>query len=121
MDVSVKSQTSPKVARKPPETRWPYLFALAVPILLAVAGLPKQTDLLSKQLSSFLSFHSRIGSGTSDQSSLSSVNFEDMRAQYSISCPKHDFQTRIFSTDPLIIYLENFIGKDEARYILNVA
>lgn len=47
--------------------------------------------------------------------------FETMRRQYKIACPEQKYQTRIFSKDPLIIYVENYLSYEETRYLLNLA
>ncbi|KFX92713.1 hypothetical protein V490_05223 [Pseudogymnoascus sp. VKM F-3557] len=46
---------------------------------------------------------------------------EVMRRQYAAQCPDHSFKTHIFSTDPLIIYIEDYLSQDEARYLLKLA
>lgn len=44
---------------------------------------------------------------------------EVMRLQYATQCPDYSFKTHIFSTDPLIIYIEDFLTQEEAKYLLN--
>jgi len=49
------------------------------------------------------------------------TTFDQLREQYSAACPEHSYKTRIFSMDPLIIYLEDYITAPEREYILNQA
>ena len=44
-----------------------------------------------------------------------------MRSQYQKSCPEQLYRPYIFSTDPLIVYLEEFLSYEETRYILDLA
>lgn len=41
-----------------------------------------------------------------------------LRDEYAKGCPAHRYTTRIFSMDPLIIYLENFIAPAETEYLI---
>lgn len=36
------------------------------------------------------------------------------------SCAVHDFKVKIFSTDPVILYLEHFLTENEARHLIEV-
>lgn len=47
--------------------------------------------------------------------------FQDMAAQYAAECPQHNFKTQIFSADPLIIYVEDYLSQRETEYLLNLA
>lgn len=47
--------------------------------------------------------------------------FDQLREEYARACPKHLYKTRIFSTDPLIIYIENFMSAEETDYLVNLA
>ncbi|MCJ1377762.1 Prolyl 4-hydroxylase, alpha polypeptide [Xylographa soralifera] len=47
--------------------------------------------------------------------------FDLLYEQYAMACPEHSYKTRIFSMDPLIIYLENYISAPEREYIVNLA
>ncbi|KAK3197460.1 hypothetical protein GRF29_216g225057 [Pseudopithomyces chartarum] len=47
--------------------------------------------------------------------------FQTMASTYATACPQHNFKTHIFSTDPLIIYLENYLSHSEAAYLLHLA
>jgi len=47
--------------------------------------------------------------------------FEAMREEYTRGCPSHQYKTRIFSEDPLIVYIEDYLSHEETRYILNLA
>ncbi|EOD47680.1 putative 2og-fe oxygenase family protein [Neofusicoccum parvum UCRNP2] len=49
------------------------------------------------------------------------TRFETMAAQYAAGCPAHTFKTHIFSTDPLIIYVEDYLSKPETEYLLDLA
>ncbi|MCJ1287642.1 hypothetical protein MMC26_006994 [Xylographa opegraphella] len=46
--------------------------------------------------------------------------FDLLYEQYAKVCPEHSYKTRIFSTDPLIIYLENYITVPEREYIVKM-
>ncbi|MCJ1434328.1 Prolyl 4-hydroxylase, alpha polypeptide [Xylographa pallens] len=47
--------------------------------------------------------------------------FDRLHDQYARACPEHSYKTRIFSMDPLVIYLENYITAPEREYIMNMA
>ncbi|MCJ1322276.1 Prolyl 4-hydroxylase, alpha polypeptide [Xylographa vitiligo] len=47
--------------------------------------------------------------------------FDLLYDQYAKACPEHSYTPRIFSTDPLIIYLENYITAPEREYVVNLA
>lgn len=47
--------------------------------------------------------------------------FQTMASTYATACPQHNFKTHIFSTDPLIIYLENYLSHSETAYLLHLA
>lgn len=49
------------------------------------------------------------------------TRFDDLRREYAIACPEHHYRTHIFSRDPLIIYIENYLLPDETRYLLDLA
>lgn len=48
-------------------------------------------------------------------------SMDALRTQYSASCPDHQFRTSIFSSDPLIMYIENYLSPQEIEYLLEVA
>jgi prolyl 4-hydroxylase len=64
---------------------------------------------------------SKLGLGTPKPFSTDAVTFESMATQYATACPPHTFKTHIFSTDPLIIYVEEYLSKLETEYLLNLA
>ncbi|GME33982.1 hypothetical protein F5Y19DRAFT_445822 [Neofusicoccum parvum] len=43
-----------------------------------------------------------------------------MYAEYAATCPDHQWETHIFSTDPLIVYIENYLAFEETQYLLNL-
>ncbi|MCJ1398994.1 Prolyl 4-hydroxylase, alpha polypeptide [Xylographa trunciseda] len=47
--------------------------------------------------------------------------FDQLREQYDRACPEHSYKTRIFSMDPLMVYLENYITAPEREYLVNIA
>lgn len=49
------------------------------------------------------------------------TRFDQLWEQYAEACPEHSYRTRIFSMDPLIIYLEDYITAAEREYVLNLA
>lgn len=53
--------------------------------------------------------------------SYGSKSLSSMRNEYSLACPDQNFSTHIFSIDPLMIYLENYISHREARYLIELA
>lgn len=44
-----------------------------------------------------------------------------LRAQYAQGCPDHTFRTSMFSSDPIITYIENYLSPDEIAYLLELA
>ncbi|KAK3681695.1 hypothetical protein B0T22DRAFT_472663 [Podospora appendiculata] len=46
---------------------------------------------------------------------------QTLAAQYAAACPDHRPKTHIFSTDPLIIYVEEYLSRDEISYLLDLA
>ncbi|KAK0621050.1 putative prolyl 4-hydroxylase 6 [Lasiodiplodia hormozganensis] len=49
------------------------------------------------------------------------TTFTAMAAQYAASCPAHTISPHIFSSDPLIIYVADFLTAAETSYLLNLA
>lgn len=47
--------------------------------------------------------------------------FEKMQKEYAVACPDHQYQTHIFSEDPVMVYIENYLHADEAKYLSNLA
>ena len=45
------------------------------------------------------------------------TQFEIMKQQYAAECPDQPFNPHIFSIDPIIIYLENYMSYAETRYL----
>lgn len=35
-------------------------------------------------------------------------------------CPKHKYQTHLLSEDPLVVYIDNFISKEEAAHLVDL-
>lgn len=35
-----------------------------------------------------------------------------------LTCPKHDYTTHIFSTSPLVIYIEDFLSAEEVEHLI---
>ncbi|KAK3313634.1 hypothetical protein B0H66DRAFT_463663, partial [Apodospora peruviana] len=46
---------------------------------------------------------------------------EQIATRYAAGCPDHAPKTHIFSTDPLIIYVENYLTSEEISYLLHLA
>lgn len=102
---------------------WPYVLVSVLP-LLALAALRFQSDavidnlriLVSETLINIPWSQREIFSGPVVNST-----FEYMRSQYEVACPEQPLRPYIFSTDPLVIYLENFLSIDETRHLLRLA
>lgn len=37
-----------------------------------------------------------------------------------LKCPKHDFDVHIFSSSPLVIYLDGFLSEEEAQHFIDI-
>ena len=61
---------------------------------------------------------SLYGSLNSTGASTPESRYLALRDEYAKGCPAHHYTTRIFSMDPLIIYLENFISPAESEYLV---
>jgi prolyl 4-hydroxylase len=73
-----------------------------------------QSGLLPEHLSSHKS--------PADKSNASKADlFDNLAISYEHKCPPHRYQTRIFSLDPLIIYIDNFISPWEREYLIHTA
>lgn len=44
-----------------------------------------------------------------------------LRTQYAQGCPDHTFRTSMFSSDPIITYIEGYLSPDEIAYLLELA
>jgi prolyl 4-hydroxylase len=69
---------------------------------------------------------STIGSTAISRDSQKSLNttltkYDILQGQYAESCPTHLYKTNIFTTDPLIIYVEEYLSQPEIDYLLNLA
>lgn len=131
IDMSSLKPNSTVVETPPSSSKrssWLYPATVVLP-LLAFAFLKLQTGSLLGEPGDLSPSHQPVDFDKQPRSSASSVasEFEDdntfdaLRRQYAVACPEHKYQTHIFSTDPLIIYIENFMSYEETRYILNLA
>jgi hypothetical protein len=92
-------------------------------ILGAVLLLPL-LPLYIKQILSFLPAQWELGRLTyfvSKPSELELDWFTSMAKEYDLACPDQLFRPYIFTFDPLIIYLENYISHRETRYLVELA
>ena len=37
-----------------------------------------------------------------------------------LECPRHDFDIHIFSTSPLVVYVDGFLGDQEAEHLIGI-
>ena len=37
-----------------------------------------------------------------------------------LKCPKHEFESHIFSTNPLVIYVHGFVSENEAEHLIDI-
>ena len=37
-----------------------------------------------------------------------------------LKCPRHDFDIHVFSTSPLIIYIDGFLRESEAQHLIDI-
>ncbi|MCJ1393919.1 Prolyl 4-hydroxylase, alpha polypeptide [Xylographa bjoerkii] len=96
---------------------------------LSIAFLPTLLSVLYLRWNSLPTMLDIGNIGESDSSLYNSLatnvtslsTFDQLREQYAKACPEHSYKARIFSTDPLIIYLENYITAPEREYIVNMA
>ena len=99
-------------------------LALAfLPAILAVVYLRWKNLPFTFESSSIREVIASICSSSSTQIT-KAVNIStvgQLRDQYAQACPEYLYKTRIFSMDPLIIYLEDFIPAKERQYILTMA
>lgn len=103
------------------KSSWVYPATVVLPLLaFAFFKLQSNPSLLGG-LASSEKLHEQPRSSPSSVASSAEDTFETMRRQYGAACPEHNYQTHIFSTDPLIIYVENYLSYEETRYILNLA
>jgi hypothetical protein len=74
---------------------------------------------------SLLKFHANSASLDNHVHSMpestEAAKFDQMRQEYEAQCPVQKYQTRIFSTDPLIIYIEDYLSYEETKYLLRLA
>ena len=96
---------------------------------LAVAFIPTLLSVLylrSNSLPGMLDISNLRGSVSSlystARTNITNVNpFNQLAEQYAQACPEVSYKTRIFSLDPLIIYVENYITAAEREYIIHLA
>jgi len=120
MASSVKFYKAPKIQSI--FSKFPWLLASFTLITFLALGLSQSdlhgyTSLLSARV---LMFYEGINGWL--QSTLSEVDkFETMRNEYLAACPEQPFRPHLFTTDPLVIYLENYISLAETQYLIELA
>lgn len=82
------------------------LFLLPLVSLVAVPKWQRGADFVDSIKSRF----------TGQQTTL-----ESMRMQYAKECPEYTFRTHLFSSDPVIIYIEDYLSSSEVTYLLQLA
>lgn len=95
-----------------------YLIPLG--FLLLLAGGPIQKTLLgggegqgaSSSLSSSAS-HKEAHSAVLDAEKL-------VFPEKDLQCPQHSYETHILSTEPLVVYIEGFLSKQETEHLVNI-
>ena len=93
---------------------------MLLPSLLGLALLKLQTSPVNL-LPYLFHIHGEPGSGALLSTASEITRFEEMRREYAKTCPEYQFRAHIFSTDPIIIYLEDYLHADETRYLLDLA
>jgi hypothetical protein len=63
----------------------------------------------------------RDSASLDDQSHAEAAMFNQIRTEYEAQCAVQKYQTHIFSTDPLMIYIEDYLSYEETRYLLRLA
>ncbi|EAW12362.1 putative 2OG-Fe(II) oxygenase family oxidoreductase [Aspergillus clavatus NRRL 1] len=98
--------------------RWGVAAALIS--LLSIAAVKLDPELFKSSLETIqfpLTSISEVFSKMQNESR----TFEAMYKQYSIQCPAQKYQTHIFTTDPLIVYIEDYLSHDETVYLQHLA
>ena len=49
------------------------------------------------------------------------LTLDNIAERYAQGCPQNGFKTHLYSADPVMIYIENYVSKLEAAYLLEVA
>jgi len=99
-----------------------HLTSLALLLLPLVPAAYLQRDTLTKILpTSLTTLYTTATSSLSSSSPSGPVTNAQLAAQYASACPDHRPRTHIFSTDPLIIYVEDYLTKPEIAYLLDLA
>jgi prolyl 4-hydroxylase len=98
----------------------PLSLALLIP-LASVCYFQRQSfSLIPESLRLFYGFENETLS-TGRQLAATIASTEQLATRYAEACPEHKFRTHIFSTDPLIIYVEDYLSRDEISYLLRLA
>jgi hypothetical protein len=102
---------------------WPYtLYILGVVLLLP--SIFSNSMLYGKQILSLVLTQFPPSSGNLLINSLKPNDndwFGSMTKEYQLACPEQNFRPYIFTFDPLIIYLENYLSYRETRYLIQLA
>ena len=119
MSAEPKATTpAPAKAKQSPSTSRSWIFntiaVLALALSLSKISIPDMLKSVQNALPVTMRYHA-----ASMQESNST--FEAMREEYMRGCPSHQYKTRIFSEDPLIVYIEDYLSHEETRYILHLA
>jgi len=120
--MSTQKSSSTAASLNPFQNSWFNPTILLLP-LLTFGYFQWQLGSIS-ELSEFLSPLTKLGGNSSALSKELKddvLNYEVMRQQYAAQCPEKAFKPHIFSTDPLIIYIEDYLSLDETKYLLNLA
>lgn len=99
-------------------------MAIISMVIYILVGAPGISSLSSSSSSSSSSHdNSNSDSATSGLFSNSDKKVKIEHLVYpskNLTCPKHDYTTHIFSTSPLVIYIEDFLSAEEVEHLIEV-
>lgn len=96
-------------------------MAIISMVIYILVGAPGISSLSSSSSSSSSHDNSDSDSATSGLFSNSDKKVKIEHLVYpskNLTCPKHDYTTHIFSTSPLVIYIEDFLSAEEVEHLI---
>lgn len=99
------------------------IISMVIYILVGAPGISSSSSYSSSSSSSSSHDNSDSDSATSGLFSNSDKKVKIEHLVYpskNLTCPKHDYTTHIFSTSPLVIYIEDFLSAEEVEHLIGL-
>lgn len=95
------------------------IISMVIYILVGAPGISSSSSSTSSSSSSHDNSDSDSATSGLFSNSDKKVKIEHLvYPSKNLTCPKHDYTTHIFSTSPLVIYIEDFLSAEEVEHLI---